>query len=443
MTVLVERAAQLRRSGRALNVTLEVDALLDVGQVCAVVERSLSAHPALVRHAVGTGDGPAPLRVLIEEVAPGPDQRARAFERAEEFSADPVPGTHGPRLQVLLLRLVGAHARSLLVLALDPTVCDAWSATILTDELSDAVVRLLDGLPLEPLEVETPLAAGAGHAASAEQRAAAVAAAAPRLEGCSATWTAPGPAPDGSPRLRALLDLPDDVAGELRARCRVARTSPLAPVLVALQLLQPDPVTPRAVVSTLVGREAEPEWQVVGHLATDVWVPVRLRGLAVADAVTAVRNTVLEVLASPPASWLDTAGVLTDDGAGATLSVLYLPAELSGGSGTAAGGAGPSAGSGAPQAEGAAPSARVSRAAVSVCPTGADVDLCVIEHPPVDADGLAPALRLVAEVHRPGCGFDAETFLAAWAATITALSRCDWAATGWPSLLAAPTEGAS
>lgn len=438
MTVLVERAAQLRRSVRALNVTLEVDALLDLGQVRAVVERSLFAHPALVRRAVGTGDGLAPLRVLVEEVPPGPEQRARAFERAEEFSAGPVPGTHGPRLHVLLLRLVSTPARSLVVLALDPAVCDAWSATILTDELSDAVVRLLDGLPPEPLDAETPLAAGPDHVTT-EQRAVAVADASRRLEGCSAVWTAPVPAPSEGSSLRALLDLPDDVAEALRARCRGAHSSPLAPMLVALQLLQPDPVTPRAVVSTLVGREADPEWQVVGHLATDVWVPVRLQGLTVAEAVTAVRNGVLDVLASPPASWLDTAGALAHDGTGATLSVLYLPAELSGGSGTT----GATGHAEAPRAQGAARAARVSRAAVSVCPTGADVDLCVIEHPPMDADGLAPALRLVAEVHRPECGFDAETFLGAWLTTITALSRCDWATTGWPSLLAGTTGSAS
>lgn len=385
-------------TGRALNVTLEVDGPLSTDGLRSALEPTTAAHPSL------HGAGHVPTDVHSAAVPPGPDQLARAFDLAEEFSSVPVP-PDGPRLHALLLHLEGTE-RSLVALAVDPQACDAWSATLLTDALVRALTDVLDGRAPTAPETTSSLVARA-PVGPADVRAAREA-----VAGCAVGWQVPT-AP--TPRARAVLDLPDDVAQALLTRSRQHRTSLLAPLLVAAQLLQPDPATPRAVVSTLVGRADAEQWAAFGHLATDVWLPVRLRGLRVADAVRAVRDDVLRVVTALPVDWRVTRETAAGTD-GVTLSVLYLPAQLSGGA--------PGGGDG-----------RVTRAAVSICPTGADVDLCVVESPPPDATGARPLVRLVAEVNSTDAGVDAPALLAAWADVAAAVAASDWDTTGWPSLM--------
>jgi hypothetical protein len=425
--------------GRALNITLEIPTVPAVEDVVRALSACVHTHPAL-RMALVDGRQherrSTPVDVHVEDLGSSDDEACRSdvFERAEQFCRQGFAPAATPRLRALLLR---GTRWCVLAVALDPLVCDAWSANLISAELTSALDAAVAG--------ETSAQDARSHAAHDPYRQvwqerhgtpgepAASSSANQRLVGVSGEWVLPGATDRGAPMTtaapaQALRDLPDDVAAALQERCRQARTSVLAPALVALQILQPDPLLPRAVVSTLACRETDDDWATVGHLATDVWVPVSLRGLTVAEAVRSVRDDFLDVLGQVPHYWRESADQL-DGGlsGGGTVSVLYLPAQLSGGGDTAAS---------------PTPVRGVTRAAVSICPTGADLDLFLVEHPPVDGQGRRPALRLGGELHRGGSHEGLARFLDAWADVLTRLAGDEpWEALGWPALADAARRG--
>src|SRR5699024_9750529 len=73
----------------------------------------------------------------------GEVDRPRALQLAEAFCDVPFEPGETPRLRAALVP-IGVDVR-LLVLAIDPLVCDAWSANILSDEL---VAWITDATPV-------------------------------------------------------------------------------------------------------------------------------------------------------------------------------------------------------------------------------------------------------------------------------------------------------
>lgn len=419
---MIESASRAPLQGdvhkQALNVTLEVDMEVADELVGEALIRTVRAHPSLSGGSEPTVDG-----VDLRETAPAA-RRTAAFDVAEEFCRT-VFDAAGPRVRACHVRL---GESSLIALAIDPGACDAWSANIIADEISDYIDAHLHGVPVEPVMSDdgpTVMARRADAALSPQGREARDAAR-ERAGGLSRAWwpeILTTGEPCGTPTESGMRDLDDAAAEALSARCRAARASIFPLALLSLQLLQSDPVTPRAVISTFAARESEEDYVTVGHLAVDVLVPATLRGLTVHEALTAIRDDVFDILGTPAVPWQEAAAE-TGVASGLTVSVLYLPAQLSGGSTSA--------------------SSHVTRASISVCPTGADLDLFVIERPPVDDQGRTPLLRLGGMLNRQADGFDLTAVLERWAACLMELATTDtpWPELPWPAVASRMTEGA-
>ncbi len=419
---MIESASRAPLQGdahkQALNVTLEVDMEVADELVGEALLRTVRAHPSLSGGSEPTVDGVDCERRRRRPAAQRHSTWRRSFAGRYSTPQGPVSASCHVRL----------GQSSLIALAIDPGACDAWSANIIADEISDYIDAHLHGVPVEPVMSDdgpTVMARRADAALSPHGREARDAAR-ERASGLSRAWwpeILTTGEPCGTPTESGMRDLDDAAAEALSARCRAARASIFPLALLSLQLLQSDPVTPRAMISTFAARESEEDYVTVGHLAVDVLVPATLRGLTVHEALTAIRDDVFDILGTPAVPWQEAAAE-TGVASGLTVSVLYLPAQLSGGSTSA--------------------SSHVTRASISVCPTGADLDLFVIERPPVDDQGLTPLLRLGGMLNRQADGFDLTAVLERWAACLMELATTDtpWPELPWPAVASRMTEGA-
>lgn len=202
----------------------------------------------------------------------------------------------------------------------------------------------------------------------------------------------------------ARLDLDDDDARALLDECRRRRVSIFHVGIAAMALLDPEP-RPRLLTSTFAARSTEDEFGAVGHFATDVPIIVTPHEGSFWDLVRGIRS---EAYAALEAQWIDVADLPPadpSDTAGASVSLLFLPSTLTGAGGESEDGV-------------------LTRGVVDICPSGADVDLFIIERPPADGEGASPVIRLCALVS--GGDLDAFEIVDRWGAALRVAARGDW-----------------
>lgn len=314
----------------------------------------------------------------------------------------------------------------LFVLAFDQLACDAWSANLVVDDLlSDDGADLAtgsDGYETVWRDRQAWLAGDEGDGAVRRRRDAA--------GGASRRWPIATEGDPGDPEevVELFLGVDDEVTTALRERLRTARGSLLAAGAVALAAgVADDSETTLALRSTLAGRESAAEQGVVGWFANSAVLVLPPRRGTLLEYATELRGRIFEVLTDQrvPYELVDEA---LDRGteSGPSCALVFLPKGLSGGGGNAY----PICG------------AQATRTAVSVCPTGADIDFFLIEEgPPI---GNAPAsLLTVGARSRRGVATPQEVgmLVRRWVGALSVLAERDWRTTPVSSVAPGPAAG--
>jgi hypothetical protein len=394
----------------AITGRVDVDVLRDA--LVEVVQR----RPALrARFTAGTDEHVilATTGVELDEITvdgPTPaDRWHAAHEIAAERGMRPFPVGATPLLRACL---VDAGERRLLVLTVDQLACDAWSANLILDELiatADARARGETAAETQPDDYVTVtrrrvawLDSERGQAAVARRRAA--------LAGTEAgwMWTADPRATGAGELVQRKIVVPDGPATAFLEAVRRTGGSVFAAALAALVAAGGrGPGTRLSVSSTFACRENRAEENTVGWLSNEVRLPVPAVEGTIADFLGAVRGELLAGLTDQRVPSDE-----PDEGADRlSVSLMYLPPQLNGGDRT-------TTRIGAAQCE---------RNSVSVCPTGADLDLFVAERPAPLSDSDRPLLLLggTADPSRVPAR-RLEQVLDSWLAALTQMSGTDW-----------------
>lgn len=400
-------------SDRAVTTVLEIDGPVDGETLRSALNYVADKHPAIWcgPDGVPRQAGPVPLRVTRCSDGPAESCREEALSVAAGEICRPFDITTPPLLRGHLIDF--APTRHLFVLAMDPSVGDAHSVNLVTDEVVAAAHRLATGrtLPDTPPDgyreirrARTEWLSGeVGTAATARRRAA--------LAGSSHVWPLASQPDRADPAelLELRQDLPEDATASLFRCARGCGSTPFSLALAALAVAfghrQPDGAL--AVLSTFVSRETEADERVVGRLSTDVAIRVPPVAGTLAGYLRELRRELMLALNDQKVP-ADLVLPRVSDRAGLTVSLMYLPAQLRGAD---------------------RPAARIGAALVergrgSLCPTGADVDLFVLD----DSSLRHPADRLClggfAGRHRVG-ERQLSSLLGTWAATLARLAELD------------------
>ncbi|MEV4112096.1 condensation domain-containing protein [Nonomuraea sp. NPDC049695] len=339
-----------------------------------------------------------------------PESWSRAYEMAAEDATRRFPAGQSPlvRLAVFTTR----HGRHLLVVDADPLVCDAWSANLLVDDLLGEERR---GEPDDYVEVWRARQAwvdGPGHAEALDRRLRSV-------KGAWRQWPVSvgtsGPCPDPRADLPGgHIDIDVETATALRERVRKARGSMLAVAAAALRMAFAGALpAPLALTTTFAARETQAEAAVVGLLATEGVLALPPLSGTVNDYLRVLRDEIFAALADQRLPYESVAPHLGGPAAGLSMALLYLPEQLTGGK----------------QRDLLVGTARAARTGLMICPSGADVDLFMLEQPPPVEDGLRPALRLGAQSGSSAVD-DATVnhILHGWARMVHVLAGQNWSA---------------
>jgi hypothetical protein len=374
----VSRRSQIAKQGQTgllahcLTIALEITGAVVPDVLQRALDLVISRRPAL-RAVFPLGSTHHIVRPqvrvrLVREFVAGRDPATR-WQKATRFATEdrmrPFDLENGPLLRATLLTV--DRQRHLLVLSFDQMVIDALSAVLVVDDLVTAADAEING-GVTPAETPDAYArvcderhnwshSEEGRQATARRRVA--------LDGVA--MSLPWPAlPDRSAPgelAHRTVTLPDRTCEALFRLAKQLRTVPFASLLAALGLMvaadEPPAGPRRAVTSMFANRATAMERSAVGWLSTRVPVPLPAVSGPVSEYVRAAHRELMRTLAAERTPWPDGSG----DEPGMSVSVLYLSAELSG----------------AEQAELRMGDARVRRLAVSFCPTGADVDLFVVE----------------------------------------------------------------
>lgn len=421
----IRRIANRGPAGRlrhCLSVAAEIRGPVDEAELRARLDGLIARRPALGSMFTGHGThrlagGSTELR---RQAVTGPDAASRwraAIQIADFEGRRPFFRGEHPLVRGMLLSPEDDH--HLLVLTVDQLVGDSWSANLIIGDLFGAGSardsREPDGYAAVWRERQDWLAGSEGTTVVTERR----------RHLADARWRWPiHPDPDedrpGDVH-EQFLALEDPVAAALRARVRQSRGSVLAVAAMALVLGVADDVAdtrdqPFALLTTLAGRETVAEQEAVGWFATDAAIRLPARRGTVHEYLTALRGEIFAALAAQRVPGELLAATAADaHQAGPTCALVYLPRELSGGP---------------PGGQYRLGTAAVSRAAVSVCPTGADIDFYLLEDPPPMTS--APPAALTVGALADGGVADARTvssLLRRWAATLTVLSGLPWSST--------------
>lgn len=419
-----ERLRDIARQGavghlaHCVTVALEIRGAVSMVALQAGVDHVLRRRPALRSVFQADGDihriaeGPT---TYVHRVAAGGDTFAErwaaayALARAEAYR--PIPVGQTPLLRATLF---DAAERQLLLLKIDQLACDAWSANLIVDEVVSAADRSAREQPpvlAEPDEYaqaqrarHARVDAQPGRAAVARRRAA--------IDGHTLRWPLrwerdPQQTED---LVEQVADLDIDVTAAFLSRIRSCGGSVFSAAVLAFAVANLGPADRVALTSTFACRETKAEEGAVGWFSNEVAIPLPPLVGTVSEALRALRTRLAGalndqaaphplVVGNPPGG---------DRPGGLTVSLLYLPAQLAGGDQTS-------------MRIGAA---TVDRTRVTICPTGADVDLYVVEK---RADTGGPALSLGTMSGRGGLGREAlAQLLDQWRAAITRLGRMDW-----------------
>lgn len=416
----------------SLTAALEIHGIAPVEALQNGLHRLVERRPALricfdtvEEHHLTRASAPDLLHVTIES-STQEDAWREIHDRARREAHTPVPGGSGPRLRATLFS--ASPDRHLLVLAIDPLVCDAWSANLLVDDLlTEQDTPQDNGIPEATAEDDyravwlarqSWLAAPEGREAFTRR--------AKEISGVLRHWplaTRRAKPADVEP-IEQLTDIDDEVARALRQRLRKAHGSMLAVGAHALASVCPVTAhTPLALTAPVTAR-APSEEGVVGHFSTDGILVIPARRGTIKEHLSALRAEVFAALLEQRLPYEELAESLDNSRstAGLTLSLLFLPGKLSGGG----------------QGRLALGHAEAARAAVGICPSGADVDLYMVEDPPPLDDGMCPLLRVGATVRNGALGAEeVDRLLADWVTALEWMARSDWDKT--PVLTTPPT----
>jgi hypothetical protein len=429
---LTERGAtgQLRH---CLTAAVEIRGPAEEDRWRARLARIVANRPALRSvfgsagtHRLAADATPTFRRDMVDApVGASADERWRIVHRMARVEARwPFALGETPLVRATLLSADDDH--HLLLVTADPLVCDAWSANLLIEDLlRDDGERGPDEYAAAWRARSDWLEGARGEEAIARRQGA--------VAGAWLRWPmtgSPDPTDPDEPAER-FVDFGDDLTRALRDQVRRARGSMLAVGAAALALsASPDASVPLALTSTLAARETLAEENVVGWLSNDAIFSIPVCSGTLSEYLTLIRGEIFAALRDQRAPYERVGQALHGGqvGAGLSFALLYLPSSLSGGNQMSAEDGG----------------AAVRRAAVSICPTGADVDVFMVEQPPYLNEEPPPLLRLGVSGRRGVLGTaGAERILNGWVAAMTLLAREDWADTPASAVRAPLRDGGS
>ena len=423
-----------------LTAGLDVRGPLDSGVVCRALEHVVAGRPALRSvfavdadyHDIVEG----PMSVPVDHhLVPGEDPAdrwERVHDLARAASMQPFPVGTIPLLRADIF--TAADDRHLIVVYADQLVCDAWSVNLIVDDLIAAADTLARGgePPLTVPDRYPAIRAARSRWLDGERGSRALRRRQQAMAGVARRWPWVGePEPGAADEVRQLtVDVDDDATERLSEALRGTGHTMFAVGATALRAaagILPD--RSHAVGSTFAGRGSTVDDSVVGWLSNEVGIALPPADGTIAEYLAVLRGQVMAALDDQ----LIPAGLIWDTTAdtdtGLSLSLMFLPGRLSGG---------------ADRAVRTIATARVARDAVDICPTGADVDLFMVEEPPPGADGARPLLRLGA-VSRPSITGDVQIrrLLLGWRAALQTMAESDWtsaAVSGIGTLHGSPVE---
>lgn len=403
------------RRGHCVTVAVEIRGPVDEDDIAARLSGVVARRPALGsifgrdRTHRPVGGTPSVRRRTVN--GPDAETRWRMARDIADFEAQR-PFALGEHPLVRGLVLSTDEDRHLFVLNADQLVSDAWSGNLLLDDLlgDDARRAQPDAYPSIWREREEWLAGPDGIAAVGRRRR--------HVAGAALRWPVPvEPDPD-APRtvIERFVALDNAVADALRARVRDARGTLLAAGAMALAVgIVADADQPLALLTTLAGREGPAEQATVGWFANDAVLRLPARTGTVAAYATALRSEVFAALGDQRVPFelvRDTLPGGPPDGP--SVAVVFLPTGLNGGH----------------QPEQRVGDAIATRAAVSICPTRADIDFFLLENPPPMSSTPPAALTAGVSASRDTAGVEAlEHLLHRWAAALTVLAGVPWPTT--------------
>jgi hypothetical protein len=414
------RIAEITRSGatgglrHCVTVGVEINGAVDEQELrdrlAALAVRRPALGSVFTERGTHLPAGGDPVLRRRSVAGPDPESRWSTARAIADFEAQR-PFAPGDRPLVRALLLSTEADRHLLVLNLDQLVSDAWSANLVVDDLFEdsgaGCCAEPDAYPALWRERHAWLTGPQGTAALERRRA--------RVAGAHLRWPLPLDPDPQAPQVVTdrFVALDDAVTGALRERIRTARGSLLAAGATALALAcVADPDTPLALLSTLAGREEPAEQTAVGWFANEAVIPLPARVGTLHDYAKALRGEIFAAIGDQRVPFpLLREGLEHGAADGASCALVFLPANLSGGR------------AGEQRLGGAA----VSRTALSICPTGADIDFFLIEDaPPM---GSAPRAALTAGVSG-WCGTASpetlERLLHDWVAALGEIARRPW-----------------
>jgi hypothetical protein len=393
---------------RCLTMAIEIDGPADEmlwrSRLIGLVAKRPALRSVFVSadtHVVTDGGEPSLVRVPVTEDADVDGwSLAHAFARQE--AARPFGVDESPLLRASLFSVADRH---LLLVNADPRVCDAWSANLLVEDLLGGPDAAEPDRYVEVWQTRLAWVTGErGMAAVQRQRA--------RVAGAWHRWPVPDLGKPAADATEEIVDLADATSLALRERVRRTKGSLLAVGAVALAFATvADPVVPLALRSTVAARSTVAEERVVGRFSNDVVLVLPPPAGTLAEHLRAVRGDIFAALSDQCAPYELVRSAMTVESEGLSFGLLFLPANLSGGDQTAA----------------RVGRAVASRAAVSICPTGADLDMFMVENPPAGANGDRPLLRLGVADRRGRVGATgAGLILDRWSAAMELLACLDW-----------------
>lgn len=401
---------------------LEVRGDLPPGVLQAGLDYLTARHPAL-RAAFDRGHDHHQLRPAGQipqdrRVVRGADPAARwqtALADGEAEAMRPFEPDQPPLARASLLST--EWDRHLLVLAFDHLIMDAWSAMIIVrDFVAGADAATLGrALVAEPSPAYAAARRSSADWARTEQAAAAMRDYDQLLAGYQDRLPLSAEPDVAEPGVvTGAVHLPQRVVDALTERAVAFQGGLFAVVLAAFAATIAGEITgPTLVYTTFAGREGRSDEMAVGSLSNHLELGLPPVDLPVADFVRQARGGLIDAVRvqRKPSTRLASApyGQTTDRHL--TASVQLLPGLITG----------------AEQPPARVGSATVSHRGLTMCPTGADLDLFVAEEP-VRAAGSRKALVLMGMTAAERVGqAQLDRVLAGWAAGCAVLADRSWA----------------
>jgi hypothetical protein len=360
-------------------------------------------------------------RLLLQRDAD--ERRAEAHRAAVEDATIPFDVSHPPLMRATLL--AAGPGLNVLVLSWDQLVVDAWSAATILRDLVEVADRTARGLPVDRPEPGRYLASRLALARWLESAGGRAAVASHRAgQGPERRLATPAVPDTSDPDLLGRCDRPlaDGVAEAIQRQAQALRVPVFSAMLAGFALAAgawagDDGPTVR---STFAARETPDEEAAVGWLSNEVLLPLAGTASTVEGRLREIARTVFSRLSTQRVPQ----HLEPDDPPepGLSVSIVYLPEALSAG----------------PEADPRIGDVVVRQLGVSICPTGADLELYVAERPRVLGATRRPLLLLGGIGQRARVGqAQLEEAVARWAAAAEHLAALDWREAGWAEALTA------